>query len=152
MCLRLKHRLIFLRVLKVFYEHLGESDTETSRNISRYFKRRHLIIYLLSNSKKILPLGFKSNRKKLRLPQCQNLHEPLELQIFWRGSFFLGGFANSGGKIFRILKMFVFAVVIMFLTFVRRGVKFSRWGKTSLGGVQIYQVSTSTTVKYAPNS
>ena len=47
----------FLRVLKVFDEPLGESNTERQvKSISRYFKRRHLIIYLLSNSKK-LPLG-----------------------------------------------------------------------------------------------
>ena len=48
--------LIFLRVLKVFDESLDESDTErqvkTSAGIS---EERHLIMYLLSNSK-ISPL------------------------------------------------------------------------------------------------
>ena len=46
---------------------------KTSKNISRYFKRRHLIIYLLSNSKNFTPgvkiLEFKSNRRHQDFPK-----------------------------------------------------------------------------------
>ena len=42
--------------------------------------------------------------------------------------------------------MLVFAMVIMFLSFLGLGIKFSRWGKNSLGGVKIHQVGTSETV------
>ena len=63
----------------------------------------------------------------------------------------MGG-TNSGGglKIFRPTKMLVFAMVIVFLTFLRLGIKFSRWGKNSLGGGGggIHQVGTSETVRY----
>ena len=40
------------------------------------------------------------------------------------------------GKIFWPTKMLVFAMVIVFLTFLGLGIKFSRWGKNSLGGVK----------------
>ena len=39
--------------------------------------------------------------------------------------------------------MLVFAMVIVFLTFLGLGIKLSRWGKNSLGGVKIHQVGTS---------
>ena len=44
--------------------------------------------------------------------------------------------------------MLVFAMVIVFLTFLGLGIKFSRWGKNSLGGVNIHQVGTGETVRY----
>ena len=55
---------------------------------------------------------------------------------------------GGGGKIFRPTKMLVFAMVIVFLTFSRLGINFSRWGNNSLGGVKIHQVGTSETVRY----
>ena len=57
---------------------------------------------------------------------------------------------GGGGKIFRPTKMLVFAMVIVFLTFLRLGIKFSRWGKNSLGGVKIHQVGTSETDTLGP--
>ena len=64
---------------------------------------------------------------------------------------FLGG-TNSGAKIFRPTKMLVFAMVIVFLTFLGLGIKFSRWGKNSLGGAKSHQVGTSETVRYVRSS
>ena len=58
----------------------------------------------------------------------------------------------GGGGIFRPTKMLVFAMVIVFLTFLGLGIKFSRWGKNSLGGVKIHQVGTSETVRYVRSS
>ena len=49
-CLLLKYRLIFFTSLESIWRAFrGVKYRETSRNISRYFKRRHLIIYLLSH-------------------------------------------------------------------------------------------------------
>ena len=48
--------------------------------------------------------------------------------------------------------MLVFAMIIVFLTFLGLGIKFSRWGKNSLGGVKIHQVGTSETVRYVRSS
>ena len=59
------------------------------------------------------------------------------------GNFFGGTNSGRGGKIFRATKMLVFAMVIVFLKFLGLGIKFSRWGKNSLGGVKIHQVGTS---------
>ena len=49
-------------------------------------------------------------------------------------------------------KMLVFAMVIVFLTFLGLGIKFSRWVKNSLGGVKIHHVGTSETVRYVRSS
>ena len=46
------------------------------------------------------------------------------------------------------MKLFAFAIIILFLTFLGLGVKFSKWGKNSLGEVKIHQVGISETVKY----
>ena len=51
---------------------------------------------------------------------------------------------GGGGKIFRPMKMLAFAMIIAFLTFLRLGVKSSRWGKNSIGDVKIHQVDTCT--------
>ena len=55
--------------------------------------------------------------------------------------FFLGGGGGGGeelkvqeGKIFRLMKMLVFAMTIVFQIFLGLGVKLSRWGKNSFGG------------------
>ena len=77
---------------------------------------------------------------------CLSSHN-IESKHFWRGVIF-GGYKFGGGKIFRPTKMLVFAIVIVFLTFLGLGIKFSRWGKNSLGGVKIHQVGTSETVRY----
>ena len=47
---------------------------------------------------------------------------------------------------FLAYEMLVFAIAIMFLTFLALVVKISRWGKNSLVGVKIHQVRTSETV------
>ena len=73
------------------------------------------------------------------------------IKTFWEGGNFLGG-TNLGGKIFRATKMLVFALVIVFLTFLGLGIKISGWGKNSLGGVKIHQVGTSETVRYVRSS
>ena len=61
---------------------------------------------------------------------------------------FLGVQIWGGVKSFRATKTLAFAMVIVFLTFLGLEIKFSRWGKNSLGGVKIHQVGTSETVRY----
>ena len=41
------------------------------------------------------------------------------------------------------MKMFAFAMIILFLTFIGSGVGFSRWGKNSIKVVRLHQVGTS---------
>ena len=74
------------------------------------------------------------------------------IKTFLEGGNFFGGTNSGGGKIFRATKMLVFAKVIVFLTFLGLGIKFSRWGKNSLGGVKIHYVGTSETVRYVRSS
>ena len=106
---------------------------------------------LLSNSKNFTPgvkiLEFKSNRRHQDFPKSKIYTNHSNQNIFGggRGNFF-------GGTIFRPTKMLVFVMVIMFLTFLGLGIKFSRWGKNSLGGVKIHQVGTSETVRYVRSS
>ena len=70
-CLLSKYRLIFFTSL----ESRRVKYRKTSTNISRYFKIRHLIIYLLSNSKNFTPgvkrLEFKSNRRHQDFPESK---------------------------------------------------------------------------------
>ena len=73
------------------------------------------------------------------------------IKTFLEGGNFLG-VQIRGGNIFRPTKMLVFAMVIVFLTFLGLGIKFSRWGKNSLGGVKNHQVGTSETVRYVRSS
>ena len=134
--------------MKVFDEPLGESNTERrAENINQYFKRRHLIIYLLSNSKTFTPgvkiLEFKTNRRHQDFPKSKIYTNHSNQNISVGGKFFGGTNSEGVGKIFRPTKMLVFAVVIMFLTFLRLRIKFSRWGKNSLSGVKTHQVGTS---------
>ena len=74
------------------------------------------------------------------------------IKTFLEGGNFLGGTNSEEGKIFRPTKMSVFAMAIVFLTVLGLGIKFSRWGKNSLGGVKIHQVGTSETVRYVRSS
>ena len=119
--------------MKVFDEHLGESNTERRVKISASIsKEGHIITYLLSNSKHFTPgvkiLEFKSNRRHQDFPKSKIYTNHSNQNIFG------GGYKFGGGKIFRATKMLVFAMVIVFLTFLGLGIKFSRWGKNSLGG------------------
>ena len=73
------------------------------------------------------------------------------IKTFLKGGNFWGVQIRGGG-IFRPTKMLIFAMVIVFLTFLGLGIKYSRWGKNSLGGVKIHQVGTSETVRYVRSS
>ena len=58
----------------------------------------------------------------------------------------MGGANSEVGKIFRPMKMLLaFAMIIVILTFLGFGLKFSLWGKNSLGGVKIHQVGKNET-------
>ena len=87
-------------------------------------------------------LEFKSNRRHQDFPKSEIYTNYSNQNISGGGKFF-GGTNSEGGKIFRPTKILVFAMVIVFLTFLGLGIKFSRWGKNSLGGVKIHQVGTS---------
>ena len=121
--------------MTIFDEPLGESNT----------------VKLLSNSKNFTPgvkiLEFKSNRRHQDFAKSKIYTNHSNQNIF-RGGYKFGG----GGKSFRPTKMLVFGMVIVFLTFLGLGVKFSRWGKNLLGGVKIRQVGTSETVRYVRSS
>ena len=95
-------------------------------------------------------MEFKSNRRhqdfqKVKFTGITRIKTFLEGVIFW-------GVQIRGGKIFRATKMLVLAMVIVFLTFLGLGIKFSGWGKNSLGGVKIHRVGTSETVRYVRSS
>ena len=64
-------------------------------------------------------LEFKSARKNWDFPKSNNFCESLELRNFWKG------IQIQGSKIFRITKMLVFAMVILFLTFLVSRIKYS---------------------------
>ena len=66
-----------------------------SKNISRYFKRTHLTIYLLSQLKNFTPgvkiLGLISKRKNQDfLPKSENSHESQNIETFFREIIFGG--------------------------------------------------------------
>ena len=140
----MKYRLIFFTSLDSICRAFRRVKyRKTSKNISQYFKRRHLIIHLLSNSKNFTPgvkiLEFRSNRRHQDFAKSKIYTNHSNQNIFGGGNF-LGVQIRGGGKIFWPTKMLVFAMVIVFLTFLGLGIKFSRWGKNSLGGVKIHQV------------
>ena len=87
-------------------------------------------------------MEFKSNRRHQDFPKSEIYTNHSNQNISGGGKFF-GGTNSEGGEIFRPTKILVFAMVIVFLTFLGLGIKFSRWGKNSLGGVKIHQVGTS---------
>ena len=97
-------------------------------------------------------MEFKSNRRHQDFAKSKIYTNHSNQNIFGGGNFLGGTNSGRGGKIFRPTKMLVFAMVIVFLTFLRLGIKFSRWGKNSLGGVKIHQVGTSETVRYVRSS
>ena len=113
------------------------------------------LLYLLSKSKNFTPgvkiLEFKSNRRHEDFPKSKISTNHSNQNILGGGNF-LGGTNSGGGNVFRPTKMLVFAMVIMFLTFLGLRIKFSNWGKNSLGGVKIHKVGTSETVRYARSS
>ena len=84
--------------------------------------------------------------QKVKFAQNIRIKTFLEGVIFWGDKF------GGAGKIFRPTKMLVFAMVIVFLTFLGLGIKLSRWGKNSLGGVKIHQVGRSEAVRYVRSS
>ena len=96
-------------------------------------------------------MEFKSNRRHQDVPKSKIYTKHSNQNIFGGGNF-LGGTNSGGGKIFRPTKMLVFAMVIVFQTFLGLGIKFSRWGKNSLGGVKIHQVGASEAVRYVRSS
>ena len=91
-------------------------------------------------------LEFESNRRHQDFSKNKTYTNHPNQNIFGGGNFW--GVQIRGGN-FRPTKM---AMVIMFLTFLGLGIKFSRWGKNSLGGVKIHQVGTSETVRYVRSS
>ena len=127
--------------MKVFDEPLGESNTERRVKVSAGISKE--------GTDKILE--FRSSRRHQDFPKIKIYTNHLNQNIFGGGNF-LGGTNSGGGKLFPPTKMFVFAMVIVFLTFLGLGIKFSRWGKNSLGGVKIHQVGTSETVRYVRSS
>ena len=62
-----------------------------SKNISRYFKRRHLIIYIYCQIQKFHPWGkileFKSNRRRQDFPKSKLYTNHLNRNIFEGGNF-----------------------------------------------------------------
>ena len=110
----------------------------------------------MSNSKRSTPgvkiLEFKSNRRHQDFAKSKIYANHSNQNIFEGGNFLGGTNSGGGGKTFQPTKMLVFAMVIMFLTFLGLEIKFSRWGKNLLGGVKIHQVDTSETVRYVRSS
>ena len=94
--------LVFIRILKVSDEPLGESNTERrvkiSAGISNKIPNNIFIVKFKLFTPWVKILGFKSHSKNRDFPKSKNLHESIELKqgggnLFWRGT-------NSGGKIF----------------------------------------------------
>ena len=110
------------------------------------------MIYLLSNSKHFTPavkiLEFKSNRRHQDFAKSK-IYTNHSNQNILEGGNFLGVQIRRGVKNFSAYEN---AMIIVFLTFLGLGIKFSRLGKNSLGGVKIHQVGTSETVKYVRSS
>ena len=71
-------------------------------------------------------LEFKSNWRHYDFLKSK-IYTNYSNQNILEGSNFLG-VKVQGSKIFRPKKMSVFALIIVFLTFLGLGVKFSRWG------------------------
>ena len=121
--------------MKVFDEPLGESNTERRVKISAGIsKRRHLILYLLSNLKNFTPGVKILEFKDIKIFQKVKFTRITQIKTFLEGgNFFWGGVQIRGGKIFRPTKMLVFAMVIVFLTFLGLGIN-------SPGGVKTHWV------------
>ena len=94
-CFLLKYRLIFFTSLESIWRAFRlVKYRKTSKNISRYFKRRHLIIYLLSNSKNftlgVKILEFKSDRRHQDFPKSKICTNHLNQNILGGGVIFWG--------------------------------------------------------------
>ena len=102
---------------------------KANKNISRYFKKRHFIIHLLTKVENFYPLSPSLMGHNKDFPKSKNLHESLQTEHFREYFFFWGG----GGvkiqrdKLFRPMRIFAFAI------------KLSRSGENSQDGVKIYQ-------------
>ena len=74
---------------KTSFFNISHKYRKTSKNISRCFKRRHLLIYLLSNSKNFTPgvkiLEFKSNRRHQDFPKSKIYTNHSNQNIFGGG-------------------------------------------------------------------
>ena len=81
-------------------------------------------------------MEFKFNRRHQDFVKSKIEKNHSNQNIFGGGKFFFGGGIQIrlGGKIFRPTEMLVFAMVIVFLTFLGLGIKFSRWGENLPGG------------------
>ena len=62
---------IFTSLESIWHAFRQVQNREMSKNVSQYFETRHLITYLLSNSK---ILEFKSNRKILRFAKNEKIY------------------------------------------------------------------------------
>ena len=123
---------------------------------AQYFKRRHLIIYLLPNSE-ISPLGYKFWTSNLigKIMISQKVHiytiTRIKISLEGGGGIFWGvqtrGTEGEGGHNFS--NYVSIPMIIVFMTLLPLEVKHSRQGKISLCGVKIHRVGTSKTVKCA---
>ena len=86
-CLLLKYRLIFFTCLSVFDSPKGSSNTfKTRKNISLYFKRRHLIIYkYFSNSRLKFLNSFLKHATKLKFLKVENFKTLCCRYSVWSG-------------------------------------------------------------------
>ena len=120
-----------------------------SKNISQYFRRKHLISIV--KFKNFTP-GVKFRSSKLigkhkisqKVKICTNRSN---LDVFGGGTFWEDR-DKFREEIIRPMKMLVFGSDYRGSGICRIGVKIlSRWGKNSVDGVKIHQVSTNETVK-----
>ena len=97
----------------------------SKKNISWCFIRRHLKIYFMSNFKNIDPWS----------TNLMNLNLKGKSKIFQNVNIYTSHSTISGNKIFWAMRLFPFATIIVFLTFLGLGLKFCRgvkltgWGK-----------------------
>ena len=103
--------------------------------------------YLTSPGVKILE--FKSNRRHQDFPKSRIYTNHLNQKIFEGGNFW--GVQIRGAD-FSTYENVSICNGYRVLIFLGLGIKFSRWGKNSLGGVKIHQVGTSETVRYVRSS
>ena len=82
-------------------------------------------------------LILKVTKFQLRPRKClstvvKNIMAPMSNRVktFLKRGNFVGATNGGRGKIFRSMKMLVFAKMVVFLTFLGLGAKFSRWSKT----------------------
>ena len=78
--------VVFMSLESIWRDFWRVEYRKTSKGISQYFKTRHLILYLMLNSKlspcRVKILKFKSDKKNENFSKGKNLHESLELRHF----------------------------------------------------------------------